>query len=697
MLITSREKSLIESIIKTSGMLTPVNLASQLGVSVRTIQRDLKSAEKILKSFDLLLTRNSEEGLIIEGKNEQIFRLVQNLRASQPVDQPPQEKKLNLLRLLLQQFDTYKLQAAAAELGISITTLSAYLDEMEGFMKGHNLLLTRKRGVGIELHGSETDKRKALAAYYLSHFHEELIEALFSLEQGDCRKEKILYYFVPDFLKEIDRQVSTKINSGPSRLADSDYTGLIIHTCISMQRTMSGYPIVERSGTTEDLLNEFSLIEKICRELEAGFPITFADGDLIYLSAVLKGSKLQEAGAVLFDSIILSQKIKNVIKEVSEQLHVDLTKDFSLFQGLLAHMEPALYRMKQNLGIFNPLTEEIRQKYPVLFMAVKKSVEHQFPELEAVSEDEAAFIVLHFGSSLVMREEDVSIHALIVCPTGIGTSKMLASRVKKEIQEIQTIDITTIREISRPENLSGYDLIISTVRLPFMGLDYILVNSLLKEEDIAAIRGYLQRNVEKLTRGKHYEQNTLKRVPGNLPASRGIREILQDIKAVHKSVDDILTNFRFYRVREERSHEEIMGNMLDGAWKEGLVGDVPGVMDALREREQKGGLGVPETGMGLFHCRHSSIKSLIFQVSHLTSPAEIKGMDGNSMKMRNLLLMLAPTELSEREKEIISLISTSLIESSEAILIFSSSSEESIRIRLEEIFLNYINHNLIKE
>jgi mannitol operon transcriptional antiterminator len=72
-------------------------------------------------------------------------------------------------------------------------------------------------------------------------------------------------------------------------------------------------------------------------------------------------------------------------------------------------------------------------------------------------------------------------------------------------------------------------------------------------------------------------------------------------------------------------------------------------------------------------------------------------MDGNEMSIKNVLLMLAPVDLSSREQEILSLISTSLIENNEAIMIFSSANEEMIRKKLETIFYDYLQNNLIKE
>ncbi len=72
-------------------------------------------------------------------------------------------------------------------------------------------------------------------------------------------------------------------------------------------------------------------------------------------------------------------------------------------------------------------------------------------------------------------------------------------------------------------------------------------------------------------------------------------------------------------------------------------------------------------------------------------------MDGTEVQLKNLLLMLSPETLSTKQQEILSLISTSLIESDEAMMIFSSSSESMIREKLEELFSDYLENKWIKE
>lgn len=685
MYITSREKAIIEFIIKTSGKHTALSIASSLNVSARTIQRDLKAVEKIVSEFGLTLTRNVNQGLVIEGKNEQIFRLIQHLTSSEPIDELPQEKKLRLLLAILEE-DVYKTQVLAGYLGISTATLTAYLDELAEWLSRFQVDLTRKRGVGVELHGTEANKRIALAHFLLQYFHEELIEKLFLLDKGKHGEDRILHYFEADDLRHVNSIIQTVFKGAPARFADSGYLEIVLHTCITLKRALSGFPVERKDLPETEVTVEYGLIQEVTSRLGQTFECAFSEGDILYLARILKGAKWSGAEAFPYDSIVLAQMIRNVIKSVSEQLHVDLNKDFSLFQGLLAHMEPSLYRIKQNMESYNPLREEIKRKYPVLFMAVKNSLEEEFTDIDQFSDDEIAFIVLHFGSALVMQEEHLSIKALLICPTGIGTSKMLKSRLKKEVAEIDVIEIKSIKEISEGADLMEYDLILSTVRLPFIHAEYILVNPLLSEENILTIKNYLKNNIESFTKGKQYQELT----DGGHQQQVSLGSMLEEIRDIQESIQSLIQNFRFYRMDGEASQEQILAKMLANAEGDQLLTNPEDVLQSLREREQKGGLGIPETNMALFHTRSQKVRKLIFQIAHLPDPCMVKGMDGKEVAMKNLLLMLAPDELSRREQEIVSLISTNIIETEEAILLFSSANEEMIFKKLESIFTEYL-------
>lgn len=696
MFITFREKSIIESVVRMSAKHTVHSLAAYLDVSARTIQRDLKSVEKLLKQYGLALKRTAAEGLFIEGNDDQVYRLIQSLAAADPADETADEKKLRLLIILLEEGPFFKKQILSSQLGISTTTLTSYLDDLAEWLRKFSVGLYRQRGVGVKVDGQEADKRHALASYFLIYFYEELIESLYLLQGGKESEEKILGFFSPEYLLTVNRVVNQKFNTDQLRLADSDNTGLVLHICLALQRTESGF-LLKSSGEREaEPSGEHQLIEAICKELGNLLSVQVSEKDVEFLTMILKGSKVQASGKFYYDSVLLSKLIKNIIRDVSAQLHVDLNNDFSLYQGLLAHMEPSIYRLKQKLESFNPLTGEIKKKYPVLFLAVRQSLEKEFEDLEFPA-DEIAFIVLHFGSALLMNEEKVRIDAVVVCPTGIGTSKMLASRIQKELPEIDSVNILSINDFQSAK-FKDYDLVISTIRLPVTDLDYIMVSPLLSDQDIGFIETYLQNNIEKVIRKKQYlpPGETYGEAP-IVKNRKNIGKLLEEIKEVQSSMQTILSTFKVIKPQSGKNHWQTLQEVLKAAEKTGIVTDAARALQQLKERETKGGLGIPDTNMALFHCRDQSVREIMFQVIHLSAASPVKGMDGGQVKMRNLLLMLAPLDLKEREQEILSLISSSLIESDAAMMTYSSSNENEIRHKLEDIFFEYLQNNLIKE
>ncbi|KML33678.1 BglG family transcription antiterminator [Rossellomorea marisflavi] len=690
MFITSREKAIIELIVKTSGKHTVHSLSAYLNVSGRTIQRNLKSIEGVLKQHQLELMRTPADGLFISGKNENIYRLIQQLAESEPTDETPEERKLRLLVTLLEGGSSFKMSVLANELGISISSLTTILDEVADWLAKFNVTLTRKRGVGVEVAADEGSRRNALASFSIVYFYEEIIDSLYSLQKGQDSALPVLGFYEPELLLATYESLGIVLDQEGVNLVDSDFVGLVVHICLSIQRVRRGH--VLQSQGTPDESREYSLMKSVADILRERLSVTITEADVAFWSVILRGSKLQEPGATYYDSVFLGHLVKKLVSDVSAKLTVDLTDDFSLYQGLMAHMGPSIFRLQQKMELFNPLTDEIKKKYPVLFLAVKDSLELEFPDMR-FPDAEIAYIVLHFGSALLMNEEKVKVDAVIVCPTGIGASKMLASRIKKELKIINPVGILSLNDF-RDADPDDYDIVISTVRLPFTNLDYILVSPLLSEEDIAIIQTYVQNNIERITSRKYLKP--VKPVKAEKKPTE-IRGLLQEIKDVHTSIESILDHFRVYRKQSVTDHFTVMNEMVQQAKLDGLVTDEGKVMDKLMEREQRGGLGIPGTNMGLFHCLDPHVTQLVFQVAHLDKPFLIKGMNGKPMEMKSLLLMLAPEGLSERENEILSLISTSLIENQASMMIYSSTNEAMIYRKLEELFLDYVQQNLIKE
>lgn len=697
MLITAREKAILELLIKKSGKHTALSFADFLHVSVRTIHRDLRNIETILESFDLQLDKSSDNGLLITGSNQNIYRLIQELTKVKPQDLSLEERRLLCFIKMAESKDPVKLAPLAKELGVSITTLGTDLDELTEWLQDYGIELDRKRGVGVELYGTEEKIRKALVNFYLIYFNNELIESLILLANDQMEKERILFYLKTSFLKVIDEVVYEKIKNLNTKLADSDYITFLIHICISLQRIEKGFSLLETEIDLESLKpsEEFQFVKEISQEFYQYFSISLTDIEIAFLVMVLRGSKVQKAEYTNYDSVLVGRSIKKIIHHVSKQMNSDLTSDFSLFQGLLAHMEPSIFRIQKGLSSFNPLTDEIKKKYPLLFLTVSKSVAKEFKNLE-FNDDEIAYIVLHFGSALELRKEEVQILALIVCPTGIGTSKMLASRIRKEVPEITETEIASLKDL-QTKDISQYGIIISTVILPLQEkLDYVYVNPLLYEKDIEAIYDYIGTNIQKITRQTSYHSQ-VKTTKHNKPKAKSLLEFMQEVDECQNSIRSILQNLSVYRSKNNENYKAFLKEMVEHCLEQGLVSSTEAVYGQLLARETKGGLGIPDTNMALFHCRHEGVMEITFHIAHLETPYRLLGMDGRQMDVHNILLLLAPEKLTQLQLEIISMVSSIIVEDKRAIMIFSSGNVKIIRSKLEDTFYDYLQNKFVKE
>lgn len=80
MMISNREKSILKLLSeRLHSFLTIHDIAQALGISSRTVHREMKSVEDTLNKYHLSLTRVPKLGLRIEGEPEDIDNFVKSL------------------------------------------------------------------------------------------------------------------------------------------------------------------------------------------------------------------------------------------------------------------------------------------------------------------------------------------------------------------------------------------------------------------------------------------------------------------------------------------------------------------------------------------------------------------------------------------------------------------------------------------
>lgn len=98
--------------------------------------------------------------------------------------------------------------------------------------------------------------------------------------------------------------------------------------------------------------------------------------------------------------------------------------------------------------------------------------------------------------------------------------------------------------------------------------------------------------------------------------------------------------------------------------------------------------------MALFHARSPGAIHSSFTIHSLEYPIITAGMDGSPMEVKFLLLMLSPEEPDEKTLEVLSHLSSLLIESEESKAIFESNDENQIASYLSTRFEQFYNEKI---
>jgi len=696
MVISARERLILQFLLEDMKEdVTIKQLADIVNVSERTIHRDLKNIEDVLKAFHLKLQKKAGVGVKVIGTQGDIYQLRVTILKQDFTEYTPDERLIVALCTLLDNKEPVKLFSLANDMGVTTATVSHDLDKLEPIIKKYELRLVRKRGYGIELEGSEDAKRKAITSLISERFDvpeflkmvrdniqkksTNKIDSISERLLGLVHKEKII--LIEGIIEDINEEL-------PYSLADSSYVGLVVHIALAMERIQRGENITLQEDYLSELktTKEFEFARKIAHRLERTFEVAIPDEEIGYITMHLRGAKIRydKDIGIKDENIEVAVIVQSLIKNVENLLHTRLL-DETLSQGLLAHLQPALYRLKQKMRISNPLLSNIKEDYYDLFKVVKKAAELTFPKLE-IPDEEIGYLVLHFGSALSSKQLTTKLRVLIICSSGIGTSKMLAAKIGNEIpglSEIKTASVFELKNIA----IDDYDAILSTIPIEDINRDYFVVSPILTNQELEIVKNYLQEKGGQLTDVAE-------------PANDGI-EILslsfERFDQLGKQVAFLADLLKRFEVWEAASDAELTCVLQDGLekLKQGSsITDAPEVLRSLKAREKIGGLAIPDTTLALYHTRSEKVAFPSFNIINTTNAFELKSMNGGSEKVSRILLLLAPFDLASSTLELLSFISSLIIQSQTSIRIFEKGTKEELTHFISNQYLkNYIHTN----
>lgn len=178
--LSANARKLIEQLLSLpQGWVTAAALAESIGVSRRTVLRELPAVEQWMQAAGAHFVRNPGKGLLLDEAPERRDALRTQLNSGDRKELSRAERRQQLLTRLLSEQEPCKTAVLARALGVSESTLSADLDELETKLYPYRVEMFRRPGVGVWLQGDASSYRRVVSALLRSSMPEkELAEVL---------------------------------------------------------------------------------------------------------------------------------------------------------------------------------------------------------------------------------------------------------------------------------------------------------------------------------------------------------------------------------------------------------------------------------------------------------------------------------------------------------------------------------------
>ncbi len=164
------------------------------------------------------------------------------------------------------------------------------------------------------------------------------------------------------------------------------------------------------------------------------------------------------------------EKVTHIVDKYLNGFGMDKNQNKSLKtlrNDLIGHIKPMINRLQNNIIVNNKLLSNIQTEYGDLFNKVKKisrDIEKESSFLISISDDEIGFLTLYFAR--YFEEVHKKKNIIIMCASGIGTSKLLLTKVQKFFPDLNILAVLSVNEYKKNINLySKADLIISTINV----------------------------------------------------------------------------------------------------------------------------------------------------------------------------------------------------------------------------------------
>ncbi|MDD4760533.1 MAG: HTH domain-containing protein [Bacteroidaceae bacterium] len=356
--MNKRTVSIIHQIMKSKESITITTLAQKYDVSERTIRNDINAINEILSEHKIPKLELKNGGQI--AKTDEFLNIISLVSTDDfyTYKLSKQERIIIASALLVQSSNYITLSEIADKLLVSRATVINDLDHIKQYIKKGNLNVLSRPNKGLYVVGKESDKRTFLI---------RLASPKTELENSNNVLENLMNKHAENKMI-IEKILNEQEHIHESFLIDESFKKIKRYLLIMVNRNYDG-EYMEVQNNIEN--SKYDMAQDILKYISQYCHITTTKDEILYLSELLKMARYIKQKSFKKDAFKIQMITRKFIEKISEELEMDLNKDYNFFENLSNHLESVFTTEAPNYSDNLSVRNVIKQNQNV-FIAVKK-------------------------------------------------------------------------------------------------------------------------------------------------------------------------------------------------------------------------------------------------------------------------------------------------------------------------------------
>lgn len=481
-----RYREILNIILNTDGCITGNELSRLCNVSIRTIRRDIKEINSLLREYNIEVDSSIKKGYFFNKENKDIFKKHNIIRKvldyEYIIETPnlPRDRQMCIL-LKLTIKEHISVEELAESLYVSAATINNDIVIINKWLKSNlKLGISYSLNNGIILKADEKEKRNIISWVLSIKTNISTISKYWNYlfqEDDVIKKARRIYHIV-----------SAETKKYGYYLSGHSYQLLCYEILATIKRCQLGFSLNYLNNSNDELIPVMNTIKE---NVEKELKVNLSEIEWMNLQEYFKSKQLIYGTNIINieteDSIYV---VNEFIKIINYKFNIDLMSNPKNKYKLLLYVAPMINRLKYKHCIPEKISEKVTEGYKAEFIMATEIVHIIKNKLDLnVELIDLAYVTITLAAMCEMWKHKLS--TAIVCDYDESVISLIKGKIKsyfgEKIKIIKLYDYQGFMYESE-DNLKNIEFIITTSTIAdITNIPFVKINPEVESNDIDMI------------------------------------------------------------------------------------------------------------------------------------------------------------------------------------------------------------------